>query len=41
VEEEIAMGRTRLSQRRGASEEELRQSRTDVFFGMFFSNLVM
>jgi len=41
VEEEIAMGRTRLSQRRGATEEELKQSRRDVFFGMFFSNLVM
>jgi NRAMP (natural resistance-associated macrophage protein)-like metal ion transporter len=41
VEEEIAMGRTKLSQRRGATEEELRQSRRDVFFGMFFSNLVM
>jgi Mn2+/Fe2+ NRAMP family transporter len=41
VEEEIAMGRTKLSERRGATEKELRQSRRDVFFGMFFSNLVM
>jgi Mn2+/Fe2+ NRAMP family transporter len=41
VEEEIAMGRTKLSQRRGATEQELSQSRRDVFFGMFFSNLVM
>ena len=41
VEEEIAMGRTKLSQRRGATEAELRQSRRDVFFGMFFSNVVM
>ena len=31
VEEEIAMGRTRLSQRRGATEDELKQSRRDVF----------
>jgi Mn2+/Fe2+ NRAMP family transporter len=41
VEEEIAMGRTRLSQRKGATDEELRHTRWDVFSGMFFSNLVM
>jgi Mn2+/Fe2+ NRAMP family transporter len=41
VEEEIAMGRTRLSERRGATEDEIKQSRRDVFFGMLFSNLVM
>jgi Mn2+/Fe2+ NRAMP family transporter len=41
VEEEIAMGRTRLSQRRGATDEELRRTRRDVLFGMFFSNLIM
>jgi NRAMP (natural resistance-associated macrophage protein)-like metal ion transporter len=41
VEEEIAMGRRTLAQRKGATEEELRQSRWDIFFGMFFSNLVM
>jgi Mn2+/Fe2+ NRAMP family transporter len=41
VEEEIAMGRPRLSQRRGATEDEMNQSRRDVFFGMLFSNLVM
>jgi len=41
VEEEIASGRTLLSQRRGATEEELKQSRWDVLFGMFFSNVVM
>lgn len=41
VEEEIAMGRRRLWQRRGATDEELRQSRWDIFLGMFFSNLVM
>jgi NRAMP (natural resistance-associated macrophage protein)-like metal ion transporter len=41
VEEEIAMGRTRLSQRKGATEEELRQSRWDILLGMLFSNVVM
>jgi Mn2+/Fe2+ NRAMP family transporter len=41
VEEEIAMGRKRLSERKGASDEELKQSRWDIGFGMFFSNLVM
>jgi Mn2+/Fe2+ NRAMP family transporter len=41
VEEEIAMGRKTLEQRRGATKQELEQSRRDVFFGMFISNLVM
>jgi Mn2+/Fe2+ NRAMP family transporter len=41
VEEEIAKGRTRLEQRKGATDEELRQTRWDVVTGMFFSNLVM
>jgi NRAMP (natural resistance-associated macrophage protein)-like metal ion transporter len=41
VEEEIAIGRTRLSERKGATDEELRQTRWDVVTGMFFSNLVM
>jgi NRAMP (natural resistance-associated macrophage protein)-like metal ion transporter len=41
VEEEIAMGRTRLWQRKGATEEELRQSRWDILLGMLFSNIVM
>jgi Mn2+/Fe2+ NRAMP family transporter len=41
VEEEIAQGRTRLSQRRGATATELRQSRIDILLGMFFSNVVM
>src|SRR4051812_19555901 len=41
VEEEIAQGRTKLAQRKGASDEELAQSRKDVLFGMLFSNLVM
>jgi NRAMP (natural resistance-associated macrophage protein)-like metal ion transporter len=41
VEEEIAEGRTRLSQRIGATDAELRRSRRDVLVGMIFSNLVM
>jgi NRAMP (natural resistance-associated macrophage protein)-like metal ion transporter len=41
VEEEIAMGRTRLSERRGATDAELRKSRWDVVLGMFFSNVIM
>jgi NRAMP (natural resistance-associated macrophage protein)-like metal ion transporter len=41
VEEEIAKGRTKLSQRQGATADELRQSRTDIVIGMFFSNLIM
>jgi NRAMP (natural resistance-associated macrophage protein)-like metal ion transporter len=41
VEEEIATGRTRLSQRKGASERELRATRKDIFFGMLFSNVIM
>jgi NRAMP (natural resistance-associated macrophage protein)-like metal ion transporter len=41
VEEEIAMGRRRLSQRKGATRKELKATRLDVVSGMFFSNLVM
>lgn len=41
VEEEIAMGRKRLAERKGATREELRRSRTDILSGMFFANLVM
>jgi Mn2+/Fe2+ NRAMP family transporter len=41
VEEEIAMGRTRLSERQGATREELRQSRWDIIIGMLFSNVIM
>jgi NRAMP (natural resistance-associated macrophage protein)-like metal ion transporter len=40
VEEERAMGRS-LGQRKGATDEEIRRSRTDVMTGMFFSNLIM
>src|SRR3954463_585661 len=41
VEEEIAMGRRHLHQRRGATAEELRQSRWDIAIGMLFSNIIM
>ncbi|HWC98143.1 MAG TPA: Nramp family divalent metal transporter [Candidatus Sulfopaludibacter sp.] len=41
VEEERAMGRTSVKQRKGATDEELRRSRNDVLTGMFFSNFVM
>jgi NRAMP (natural resistance-associated macrophage protein)-like metal ion transporter len=41
VEEERKKGRRTVGQRRGATDEELRKSRTDVITGMFFSNLVM
>jgi Mn2+/Fe2+ NRAMP family transporter len=41
VEEEIHMGRTRLSERQGATRSELAQSRRDILSGMCFANLVM
>jgi NRAMP (natural resistance-associated macrophage protein)-like metal ion transporter len=41
VEEEILKGRTRLEERKGASDEELRKSRVDIVFGMLFSNVIM
>jgi NRAMP (natural resistance-associated macrophage protein)-like metal ion transporter len=41
VEEEVEMGRTTKSARRGASAAELRYSALDVNVGMAFSNLVM
>ena len=41
VEEDIARGQTTVSQRQGASAEELRQSRIDIVIGMLFSNLIM
>lgn len=40
VEEERAQGRTRLAQRRGATEHELRDARIDVTTGICLSNLV-
>jgi NRAMP (natural resistance-associated macrophage protein)-like metal ion transporter len=41
VEEERKMGRKTVGRRKGATPKELRQARTDVLTGMFFSNLVM
>ena len=41
VEDERAQGRTTIKQREGATVKELKAARTDVFTGMFFSNLVM
>jgi NRAMP (natural resistance-associated macrophage protein)-like metal ion transporter len=41
VEEEVHVGRTRLWQRRGASDAELKYAAWDVNTGMFFSNVVM
>jgi NRAMP (natural resistance-associated macrophage protein)-like metal ion transporter len=41
VEEEISKGRTTLRERKGATDEELAQSRKDIVFGMLFSNIIM
>jgi NRAMP (natural resistance-associated macrophage protein)-like metal ion transporter len=41
VEEERKQGRLTIQQRKGATDTELRESRTDVITGMFFSNLIM
>ena len=41
VEEEKALGRRLIAQRRGATAHELADARLDVVTGMFFSNLVM
>jgi NRAMP (natural resistance-associated macrophage protein)-like metal ion transporter len=41
VEEEIAVGRTTLTRRQGATDRELKYAAWDVNLGMFFSNLVM
>jgi Mn2+/Fe2+ NRAMP family transporter len=41
VEEKIAKGQQRLSERKGASEGELRESRKDIVIGMLFSNTIM
>jgi NRAMP (natural resistance-associated macrophage protein)-like metal ion transporter len=41
VEEEIAQGRTKLAERKGATDGELRRTRRDIIIGMTFSNLVM
>ena len=41
VEEERAAGKNTVAQRKGATDEELRDARNDVMTGMFFSNFVM
>lgn len=41
VEEKIAAGQTRLSERKGATDSELASSRRDILIGMIFSNVVM
>lgn len=41
VEEDIALGRTKLSQRRGSTKRELRFAAVDVGSGMLLSNIVM
>jgi Mn2+/Fe2+ NRAMP family transporter len=41
VEEQIAVGRWRWFQRRGASERQLRRTKRDVFVGMLFSNFIL
>jgi NRAMP (natural resistance-associated macrophage protein)-like metal ion transporter len=41
VEEEIARGHTTLAERKGATDAELRHSRSDILTGMLFSNLIM
>lgn len=41
VEEEVAIGRTTVKAREGATAVELQASRTDVLTGMFLSNVVM
>ena len=41
VEEEIAMGRRSLAERKGATRTELQRSRRDIVSGMFFASIVM
>jgi NRAMP (natural resistance-associated macrophage protein)-like metal ion transporter len=41
VEEEIAVGRTNLSQRIGATQPELKRTQRDVLTGMLFANVIM
>jgi Mn2+/Fe2+ NRAMP family transporter len=41
VEEEIAIGRRRLWQRKGATRRELQGTRRDVLTGMIFSNVIL
>ena len=41
VEDEIAQGKTSVLSRRGATKEEIKNMRIDVWSGMFLSNIVM
>jgi Mn2+/Fe2+ NRAMP family transporter len=41
IEEEIAVGQTTLKSRMGSTKPEIKKMRTDVWSGMFLSNLVM
>ncbi len=41
VEEQIAIGRRRLFQRKGASKKEMKRTSRDVLTGMIFSNLIL
>jgi Mn2+/Fe2+ NRAMP family transporter len=41
VEEQIAIGRTRLWQRKGASRREMKKTSRDVLIGMLFSNIIL
>jgi Mn2+/Fe2+ NRAMP family transporter len=41
VEEQIARGRWRWFQRRGATEKQLQRTKRDVFIGMLFSNVIL
>lgn len=41
MEEENTAGRVSLAERRGATDRELKHSRRDVLFGVFFSNIAM
>ena len=41
VEEEIMKGNTSIKSRKGASHEEIKEMRVDVWSGMFLSNIVM
>ncbi|KKC24665.1 natural resistance-associated macrophage protein [Sphingomonas sp. SRS2] len=41
VEEQIAVGRRRLWQRKGATRQEMKQTSRDVLIGMIFSNVIL
>jgi NRAMP (natural resistance-associated macrophage protein)-like metal ion transporter len=41
IEDEIAQGETTIAQRRVTTKEQIHSMRTDVWSGMFFSNIVM